>query len=421
MKLLSNKLKVSAITALFVSTAAFADNTSDIAELKRQIAELTKQTNIQQEQTQSLIDETSDLKSGFNYTTVETEKSFAGLGAAASKVYYSKSPLSIGGYGEMYYSHASKEAAADVSTVDVYRFVPYIGYKFTDNIILNVELEFEHGGADSDNTDGGYVIVEFMYLDFLLDKKYNFRIGHMLMPMGLINERHEPTLFTTVQRPNTSKYLIPSTWHESGVMVFGELAQDLNYKIAGVTGLDDSQTGSSWIRNARGGSFKQDNSGTNQLGLGLTARLDYTGVNGLLIGASTYIDSSINMWDVHADYKAGAFRAYGVYTQTNRDDEAAARAGNGETEANGGFINIGYDLLSLVAGYDKKLPLFVQYESVSSQDKLLDGTSVDSINTTTVGINFFPHEQVVLKLDYAMQEQNSLDVDTFSASIGFIF
>lgn len=419
MKLIKNKVMVSATAALLISTAAFADNTSDIAELKKQIAELIQQSEDQAQQTQSLIDETSDLKTGFNYTTVDTEKSFAGLGAAASKVYYSKSPLSIGGYGEMYYSHASKESAADVSTVDVYRFVPYIGYKFSDNIILNVELEFEHGGVEAGN--GGEVIVEFMYLDFLLDKKYNFRVGHMLMPMGLINEKHEPTLFTTVQRPNTSKKLIPSTWHESGVMVFGELAEDWNFKIAGVTGLDDSQTGSNWIRNARGGSFKQDNSGTNQLGLGLTARVDYTGVNGLLVGASTYIDSSINIWDIHADYKSGAFRAYGVYTQANRDDEAAARAGNGETNAMGGFINIGYDLLSLVSGTNKKFPLFVQYESVSPQDELLDGSSVDSIDTITVGVNYFPHEQVVLKLDYAMQEQNSLDVDTLSASIGFIF
>ena len=433
MKSIKNKMLVSATTALLLSGNAFADNSSDIAELKRQIAELMKKSQMLEnrskkleeksaeleEQSQLLIDETSDLKTGFNYTTVEEEKSFTGLGAAASKVYYSKSPLSIGGYGEMYYSYASKEAAADVSTVDVYRFVPYIGYKFSDNIILNAELEFEHGGVEGG--DGGEVIVEFMYLDFLLNEKYNFRIGHMLMPVGLINEKHEPTLFTTVQRPNTSKYLIPSTWHESGLMVFGEIAKDFDYKIAGVTGLDDSKTGSKWIRNARGGSFKQTNEGNEQLGLGFTARVDYTGINGLLMGASTYLDSSIKMWDIHADYKNGPFRAYGVYTETKRDDDAADAAVNGEIKAKGGFINVGYDLLSFVPGSDKRLPFFLQYESISPQDRLLDGSSIDSIDTTTIGVNFFPHDQVVLKLDYAMQEQNSLDVDTISASIGFIF
>lgn len=47
----------------------------------------------------------------------------------------------------------------------MYRFIPYIGYKFTDSIILNAEIEFEHGA----NTErGGEVTVEFLYLDFLL-------------------------------------------------------------------------------------------------------------------------------------------------------------------------------------------------------------------------------------------------------------
>ena len=413
MKLLKNTLGLSA-AALMISTSLFADNTSDIAELKRQIAELKKQSQEQTKQTQTLIDETSDLKTGFNYTTVDTTKSFSGLGAAASKVYYSKSPLSIGGYGEMYYAHTSNSGSANTSKVDVYRFVPYIGYKFTDNIILNVELEFEHGGVEAG--DGGEVIVEFMYLDFLLNEHANLRVGHMLMPMGLINERHEPTLFTTVQRPNTSKYLIPSTWHESGVMAFGNITDGLQYKVAGVTGLDSSNTGDKWIRNGRGGSFENKNPD-----LGFTARLDYTGTNGLLLGASTYLDSSITMWDVHADYKVGPFRAYGVYTQTTRDDEDATAAGNGATDAQGGFLNIGYDMFSFISGTNQKLPLFVQFESVSPEEDLVNANGTDSIDTTTIGINYFPHDQVVLKLDYAMSERNSVDSDTISASIGFIF
>ncbi len=435
MKQLKNKLLLSAAAALLVSTTAFADNSSEITELKKQIQMLMQKTqeleaksiaqekkSVQlEEQSQALIDETSDLKTGFNYTKVDTTKSFAGLGAAASKVYYSKSPLSIGGYGEMYYSHTSVDGASNSSKVDVYRFVPYIGYKFTDNIILNVELEFEHGGVEAG--DGGEVIVEFMYLDFLFNEKINLRVGHMLMPMGLINERHEPTLFNTVQRPNTSKYLIPSTWHESGLMVFGEIAEGWGYKVVGATGIDSSKTGDKWIRSGRGGSFENTDPG-----LGVAARIDYTGTNGLLVGASVYTDADIDMWDIHADYKVGPFRAYGVYTQTSRDDDAAFAAGgnaNGEaTDAEGGFINLSYDMFSLVSGINQRLPLFVQFESVSPQEELLGGGSVDSIDTTTFGINYFPHEQVVLKLDYSMKDERTginTDEDTISASLGFIF
>ena len=430
MKIIKNKLLLSASVALLVSTTTFADNTSEISELKKQIQMLMQKTQAletksqeQDEQTQALIDETSDLKTGFNYTKVDTEKSFSGLGAGASKVYYSKSPLSIGGYGEMYYSHYSEPQGSNEYTnkVDVYRFVPYIGYKFSDNIILNVELEFEHGGVEAG--DGGEVIVEFMYLDFLINKNFNVRLGHMLIPMGLINERHEPTLFNTVQRPNTSKYLIPSTWHESGAMIFGEIAEGFNYKVAGTTGIDSSKDGDKWLRNGRGGSFENTDPS-----FGITTRLDYTGINGLLIGASVYADRDINMFDVHADYKVGGFRTYGVYTMSTREDNAAKSAQNistnsEATDAKGGFINVGFDLLTLTNATSDKLPIFLQYESISPRDKLLDSTSVDSLDSVTVGINYFPHEQVVLKLDYVMQDkhESTPDTDIISASIGFVF
>ena len=72
------------------------------------------------------------------------------------------------------------------------------------------------------------------------------------------------------------------------------------------------------------------------------------------------------------------------------------------------------------------MPVFVQYETVSAQDAITGGTSVDSTDTVTVGINYFPHEQVVLKADYAMSKDNSKasnvdETDTFSLSMGFIF
>ena len=403
-------------TFLLLSSTAYAGELTDIQALKQEVKEL-------REMTQTLVDETSDLKTGFNYTVVDNEKSYSGLGAAASKVYYSKSPLSIGGYGEMYYANAVNNSGSATSTLDVYRFVPYIGYKFSDNIVLNTEIEFEHGGvANSSGTaEGGEVIVEFMYLDFLINKNANLRVGNMLMPMGLINERHEPTLFTTTQRPNTSKYLIPSTWHESGLMVYGDIVENLSYKFAAVSALQTGVNGSKWLRNGRGGSFKQTDAN-----LGFVARVDYTGVNGLLAGASVYtapslngVDSTTNMYDVHVDYKYNGARVYGVYTQTNRSD-ASDIASDAVESANGGYINASFDVLSLTS-MNRQLPVFVQFESINPEDKRADGTSGDSTDTTTVGVNYFPHEQVVLKLDYAMASEGSVDTDTTTISMGFIF
>ena len=68
-----------------------------------------------------------------------------------------------------------------------------------------------------------------------------------------------------------------------------------------------------------------------------------------------------------------------------------------------------------------QLPVFVQFESINPEDKRADGTSGDSTDTTTIGVNYFPHEQVVLKLDYAMASVGSVDTDTTTVSMGFIF
>jgi len=157
-----------------------------------QAATLEERVKALEEQNTALTEEVLATQTG-GFTLVDSEKTFSGMGPAASKVYFSESPLSIGGYGEAFY--ANPDNGDDFA--DIYRFITYFGYKFNDWIILNAEIEFEHG-ATSDK--GGSVVVEFLYLDFLLSDKFSLKVGHVLTPMGLINLRHEPTLFNTVQR-----------------------------------------------------------------------------------------------------------------------------------------------------------------------------------------------------------------------------
>ena len=413
-----NKITLSLLTVLTLSSSLFANEANDIALLKQEIKDL-------KEITQSLIDETSDLKSGF--TSASDSKSYSGLGQAASKIYNTDSKFSFGGYAKMDYTFASTEGADNSNSMDIYRFIPYIGYKFTDNIIMNAEIEFEHGGSDDGADKDGYVIVEFLYLDFLFNKNINLRVGNMLMPMGLINEKHEPTLFTTSQRPNTSKLLIPSTWHENGIMAHGQISDNFSYKVGAFAALQlergsvpGTSTSDKWLRDSRVGSFRTTSD--ESAGLAGVARVDYTGINGLFVGASTYVDGNLVMADVHFDYNLDAFRTYGVYTQTNRFNTVVDEP----EKAKGGFINIGYDILSFTQSNDK-MPVFIQYESVSARDAITGANSVDSTDTMTVGINYFPHEQIVLKADYAKTKNNAEtdsskdEIDTFTLSMGFIF
>jgi len=406
-----------AVAALLYTTLS-ADELSD---LKAQIAEL-------QEKTDALIDETSDLKTGFNYTTVDTNASVNGMGPAASKVYYSKSPLSIGGYGEMYWSSPDSEGAAGDAFTDLYRFVPYIGYKFTDNIVLNTEVEFEHGGEE--------VSVEFMYLDFLLDEAFNIQVGNLLVPMGLINRRHEPTLFNTVQRPDVEMYLIPSTWHETGIVAYGSFSDiGLRYTAGIVNALelnnDNNMPGSvnkKWIRSGRVGS---EENGPMQR-VAFVGRLDYTGVRGLLVGTSAYYGAATQgrpngvnafMYDIYGQYEYAGFKLKGLYTATTVSNakKIFAEAADG---AEGYYVNAEYDLLATLP-MRFRLPVFAQYEHYDPVSSVAGGTRPDLKQTnTTVGVNFFPYEQVVLKADYAMTDYHDSaleDYNVISVGMGFVF
>ena len=423
------KTSLTLATITLLSNIVFADDATEIAVLKQQMAEL-------QSNQEALIDETSNAQVGF--TSVDSDYSHNGMGAAASKVYMTKSPLSIGGYGEMYF--ASPDNGDNFA--DVYRFVPYFGYKFNDNIILNTELEFEHGGANGNGE--GYVVIEFMYLDFLINEGFNIQVGNFLTPVGLINLRHEPVLFNTVQRPNTEKYLIPSTWNTNGIMTYGMIGETgLSYNAGLVQALDmdNSNAGKKkQIRSGRAGTVGKSTYNR----AGIVGRLDYRGISGLLVGGSLYYgdatqgsikDTTTLIYDVHGVYEISGFKVKAVYTATtiSNADNIAAGTANGASlsDANGYFVNLEYDLLSSLAT-TYKLPLFAQYDYINPNATVVDANNdeISSLDpqaqsaTTTVGINFFPQEQVVLKLDYAMTDyidNTQEDYNTISASFGFIF
>lgn len=386
-----------------------------------------------EEQNSVLTEEVLASQTG-GFTLVDTDKSYSGLGAAASKVYFSKNPLSIGGYGEMFY--ANPDNGDDFA--DIYRFITYFGYKFNDWVILNAEIEFEHG-ANSDK--GGSVVVEFLYLDFLLSDKFSIRAGHVLTPMGLTNLRHEPTLFNTVQRPEIERQLIPSTWHENGVLAYGRFEDvGIEYTAGMINALNVNNSKTTtpetgWIRSGRIGSEKNGSFKPAFVG-----RVDYTGVNGLVAGASMYYGDGSNlkdpkpedeiqdvsgltttMFDIHARYENGPFAAYGLYTQTNLD--GAENLGTDAVEkASGFYVNASYDIGELV-GINYKMPVFAQYENWNPVEKTVNGENEDTFDTETVtiGFNFFPTDQTVIKVDYEMDDVNGQETNTASIGLGFIF
>ena len=365
------------------------------------------------------------------YASVDVTKSQSGMGAAASKVYYSENPLSIGGYGEVYLSNPSNKDAF----TDVYRFIPYIGYKFSDNIILNTEIEFEHGGEE--------VAIEFIYLDFLFNQYANIRIGQQLVPMGLINLRHEPTLFPTVLRAETETYIIPSTWNELGVSAYGSTDYfEYQAGIINALNLNSSKTqngDSDWIRDARRGSAEKISAQK----AAFVGRVDYIGFDGLKIGGSIYYGNGSNdnsgnslpsvgnddlkmfIYEVHTAYKKNSLFVNALWTQASLGGADKIPGSTVAKKAEGGYLNIGYNFFRHLDELSVNMPVFYQFEQYNPVKEFANAASTFSdITTHTFGINYFPHEQVVLKAEYQKKDDKNLEsekIKTASVSFGFIF
>src|SRR5262249_13073936 len=155
----------------------------------------------------------------------------------------------------------------------------YTGYKFNDRVLFNSELEVEHATTEK----GGNVNSEFAYLDFLHRPELNFRAGLMLMPMGLVNEQHEPTAYLGAHKAETEQVVIPATWSELGAGVFGD-SGPFSYRAYLVTGLDSKGFGpEEGLREGRqGGSEALAQHGA------ITGRLDWHPIEGTFLGTSLY-------------------------------------------------------------------------------------------------------------------------------------
>jgi len=370
-----------------------------------------------------------------------------GMGPAASKIYGIERGLSIGGYGEAYYRNfVSDETRVrtgqfsqnfstvdEKDTTDFLRAVLYVGYKFTDNIVFNSEIEIEH--ADE-------IFLEFATLDFMWKDWINFKTGLMLLPVGWLNEIHEPPFYYGVNRPDVERFIIPTTWRENGIGIFGSVGELFHYKIYGVNGMRGENFGTGGIRGGR-----QKGSKAIAEDLAFVGRFDFTPLESLIVGTSVYVGNSgqdesgpggnlpnalTTLFDVHAQWQWRGLHLRGLYTMlfideasklTNALDPTAAYS-IAETMM-GGYVEGAYDLWSLFGEGERRLEPFYRFEFYDTQWKVPSGFSRDETKRVwshTVGVQFEPIPNVVLKADYRNRHPTEGKIaDEFNLGMGYIF
>ncbi len=441
--------------------AASADETAE-ADRQSKAAAADKARIDKLESTVEVIAE--ELSRAVTAATVPEDvalTSFSGLGPAASKVYYHDKGLSIGGYGEVVLKATVTDEndgkGGTVSKNDVFdalRAVLYVGYKFNDQWVVNTELEFEHGGTGA----GGSVSAEFITVDWLPREEFNMRVGLVLLPMGFINEIHEPTFFHGVFRPSVELQIIPTTWRENGGGVFGEIGGRFRYRMYAVNGM-----------NAKGFSVSGIRGGRQNGGLALVnnwafvGRFDFDVVNGLIFGGSAYSGKSgqnqmscgptcattpanmgtvvpgtpTTLYEFHAEYKRYGMTLRGLFTQAFIGDAAQLNVALNNTPTGqkaiasrmmGWYAQGAYDVMPLILD-DTRMSLepYFRYEYVDTQNKMPVGYLTNykfAQDIYTVGLQFKPIPQIVFKLDYQniRPESDPDDVaDLVNFGVGYVF
>lgn len=436
---------------LFVGSPALAQSTdARVQELERQVQELKAEiAALKGGSAEGDAGRLAELERRLEILAGEIEKmrigeaaaaadeSDYGLGPAASKIYRTERGLSIGGYGELLYQRFDDErdngtASGRADEFDLLRGILYFGYKWNDRWLFNTEVEYEHAGEE--------VSLEFAYIDYLWRPEANFRAGLVLIPMGFINELHEPTVFLGANRPQIERVIIPSTWRENGVGLFGE-AGPVAYRTYIVNGFDARGFTAGGLRGGRqnGGQSKAED-------FAWVGRLDFTGVPGLLVGGSAYVgnagqdltsagggsvDVGTTLLEAHLEWRWRGLELRALGVQADLDDVTALNAalgltGNqsvGET-LKGHYLQLGYDVLA-GRGSERALIPYVRWEAFNTQDEVPAGfraNPANDIEILTAGFAFKPIEQLILKVDYQdVDNEAGTGIDQFNALLGYVF
>ncbi len=316
----------------------------------------------------------------------------------------------VGGYGEMHYNNLDSK-----KEIDLHRVILFLGHRFDERISFFSELEVEHAQVEG-GEKSGEVAMEQAYLDFVLTDTQVARAGLLLVPAGFLNEIHEPPTFYGVERNPVESNIIPTTWRELGAALAGELAPGWRYDLMATSGLNVPTTGANAfrVRNGRQGGMQAK---ANEPAY--TGRVRWVGLPGVELGATLQYQSDVTqgsaaeavsavLAEAHAGVTRGPFGLRALYARWNLDGQAPEAVGRDRQQ--GWYVEPSYKLTP-------KLGVFARYNAWDNEA----GDAADSKRKQTdAGFNYWPHENVVIKVDWQNQS-GTVNDDGFNVGIGYMF
>jgi hypothetical protein len=317
----------------------------------------------------------------------------------------------IGGYGELHYNNLDSK-----KEIDFHRFVLFFGHQFTDRLRLWSELELEHTVSGDDRN--GDVQLEQAYIEYDLTANQHVKGGIFLLPVGILNETHEPPTFYGVERNPVEKNIIPTTWWAGGVALNGEIAPGWSYDLGVHEGLETSASNNYAVRKGR-----QKTSEANANDLASTGRIKWTGMAGVELAATVQYQSDVTqgedpdadhawLFETHANIQRGPFGFRALYARWDLDGDGPKSVGADEQE--GFYIEPSYKITP-------KWGVFARYNQWDNQAG--DSNSDSEKKQVNTGVNFWPHPDVVLKADVQQQdnEGDSKNDNGWNLGVGYQF
>ncbi len=318
---------------------------------------------------------------------------------ASSSVGGVTSGTSLGGYAELHFNGGEKDQ------IDFHRFVLFFGHEFNERVRFFSELELEHSLAGDGKP--GEVELEQAFIEYDLTDNTSTSIGLQLIPVGLLNETHEPPTFYGVERNDVEKNILPSTWWEAGVKFTGKLGDNLQYDAMVHSGLKTPTAGGNafLIRSGRQKVAEADWKNT-----AFTGRLSWMPVAGVNLAASfqyqddltqSVMPTSATLFEGHADIRrqintTSEIGLRALYAQWNLNSMEAELIGRDVQR--GWYIEPSYKYMF---GNGQAIGFFTRY---SSFDNNAGDTILSANKQTSFGVNYWPHENVALKADYQIDD-----------------
>ena len=324
----------------------------------------------------------------------------------------------------------SGAAGAPTTRLDFLRAILYAGYRFNDKFLFNSEIEVEHGNE---------IFVEFAYVDYLASPYLTVRGGLLLLPLGLVNEFHEPNVFIGAKRPETEQRIIPTTLRENGAGILGS-AGIVNYRAYVTNGFNGAGFTSAGLRGGR-----QRGVQARAANLAFSGRLDVTPMPGISGGVSVYnggagqeqvvldgarLDVDTTIVDVHAQAQLRGVDVRALFARATVDGAGdvsrALRLANAPLAdtMQGGYLQVGYNVLSQ---FNTALALtpYVRYERIDTQHDIPAGFTRDLSRDgafKTLGIEVKPIPNVVVKTDSQwLPNEAGTGRNQFNVNLGYAF